>query len=239
MQQTLRGQFSYLLDKVQSALQTNQVSVDRVRHFLIRYFRSNAWAQNISDLGELFDAVSVAKLWNYDHYGPLEEVIKQLLSNDSNIRKMMSEYKHQLNAYYTATKIFDFIKQSTIEPTVAFQDPNEPIAVRDLSFEDYRKLKIKLNLPAGRKLSAVTLSYVNQLWRSIAEEFDLPCLTAVINSIVRGCLEVTWLILPHVAEHMISKSKILDSKFYEHNEIVEVKINGIILYNEKCPWIVS
>ena len=42
------------------------------------------------------------------------------------------------------------------------------------SFEDYRKLKVKLNLPGGQKVSAVTLSYIDQLWRSVAEEFDLP-----------------------------------------------------------------
>ena len=238
MRQTIRGQFSSLLDKVQSALQANQISVDRVRHFLIRFFRSDIWVKKSTDLGEIFDAVSVAKLWNYDHYGPLEEVIKQLLPNDSTMKKLMSEYKRQLNAYFTAMKITDFIKQSKIE--AAYQDPDEPLAIQDFSFEDYRKLKVKLNLPEGRKLSAVTLSYVDQLWRSLAEEFDLPCLTAVIHSIVMGSLEVTWLILPHVAEHMISKAKALDSdRFYQGNEIVELKIDDVILYSKKCPWIVS
>ena len=237
MRQTMRGQFSFLLDKVQSALQTNHVSVDRVRHFLIRYFRSNAWCQKISDLGELFDAVSVAKLWNYNHYGPLEEVIKQLLPNDSTVKKLISEYKCQLNGYYTTTKITDFIKQSKIE--AAYQDPDssEPLAVRDFSFEDYRKLKVKLNLPEGQKVS---LSHVDQLWRSLAEEFDLPCLTAVIHNIVMGSLEVTWLILPHIAEKIITKAKADDSEeFYWNNEIVELRINDVILYSEECPWIVS
>ena len=238
MRQMIRGQFSSLLDKVQSALQANQVSVDRVRHFLIRYFRSDIWVKKASDLGELFDAVSVAKLWNYDHYGPLEEVIKQLLPSDSTVKKLISEYKRQLNAYYTATKITDFIKRSKIE--AAYQDPDQPLAVRDFSFEDYRKLKVKLNLPEGRKLSAVTLSHVDQLWRSLAEEFDLPCLTAVIHSIVTGSLEVTWIILPHMAEHMISEAKALDSEwFYKKNDIVELKIDDFILYSDKCPWMVS
>ena len=236
MRQMMRGQFSSLLDKVQSALQANQVSVDRVRHFLIRYFHSNAWAQKISDLGELFDAVSVAKLWNYDHYGPLEEVIKQLLPNNSMVKKLISEYKRQLNAYYTATKITDFIKQSKIE--ASYQDPDEPLAVQDFSFKDYRKLKVKLNLPEGRKVSAVTLSYVDQLWRSLAEEFDLPCLTAVLHSIVMGSLEVTWLILPHIAEEILTTAKALDSNmFYYDNEIIEFKID-VVLYSREHPWIV-
>ena len=238
MRQIIRGKFSSLLDKVQSALQTNQVSVDRVRHFLIRYFRSDLWVKKSTDHGELFDAVSVAKLWNYDHYGPLEEVIKQLLPTDSITKKLISEYKRQLNAYYTATKITDFIKHSNIE--AACQDPHEPLAVCDFSFEDYCKLKVKLNLPKGRKVSAVTLSYVDQLWRSLAEEFDLPCLTAVIHSIVMGSLEVTWLILPHIAEEIVTKAKALDSNmFYYDNEIVEFKIGDVVLYSREHPWIVS
>ena len=235
MRQTIRGHFLYLLDKVQSALQTNQVSVDRVRHFLIRYFRSDLWIKKTSDLGELFDAVSVAKLWNYDHYGPLEEIIKQLLPSDSTAKELISEYKSQLNAFYTAMKITDFIKQSKIE-LVAYQDPNEPLAVRDFSFEDYRKLKVKLNMPECQKLS---LSFVDKLWRSLAKEFDLPCLTAVIHSIVMGSLIVTWLILSHIAEEIISKAQGLDWEFYWNNEIIELKIDDIILYSKECPWIVS
>ena len=224
----MRGHFSTLLDKVQFALQANQVSVDRVRHFLIRYFRSSAWAQKISNLGELFDAVSVAKLWNYDHYGPLEEVIKQLLPNDSTVEKLIPEYRSQLNSYYTATKITDFIKQSNIE-AAAYQDPDEPLAVHDYSFEDYRRLKVKLNLPESRKVS---LSHVDQLWRSLAKEFDLPCLTAVIHSIMMGSLEVTWLILPHIAEEIVAKAKALNSNtFYHNNQIVELKIDDVIIYS--------
>ena len=83
------------------------------------------------------------------------------------------------------------------------------------------------------------MSHVDMLWRSLAKEFDLPCLTAVIHSIVMGSLEVTWLILPHVAEHMISKSESLDSKVYKQSEIIELKIDDIILYNKEYPWTVS
>ena len=143
MRQTIRGKFSSLLDKVQSALQANQISVDRIRHFLIRYFRSNLWVKKSSDLGELFDAVSVAKLWNYDHYGPLEEIVTQLLPSDS--QGLISGYKNQLNAYYTATKITDFIKQSKIEAELDEQDPDKKFDIQ--CFKGYyRRLRMKLNL---------------------------------------------------------------------------------------------
>ena len=232
MRQKLRGQFSSLLDKVQSALQSHDISVDRVRHFLIRYFRCDSWAQKFSDLDELFDAVSVAKLWNYDHYGPLEEVTEQLLPNDVSVKKLMSEYKNRLNGYYTATKISDFIKDSKLEDSE--QDPQQPLPVNTFTLKDYRKLKITLKL--DRKVSAMTLTYVDELWRSLAEEFDLPSLTAVIHSIVDGSLEITWLVLPNVAEKIrATYSKAL--RFYQCHNVVEVYIDDEILYDEE--WIVS
>ena len=84
------------------------------------------------------------------------------------------------------------------------------------------------------------MSHVDLLWRSLAKEFDLPCLTAVIHSIVTGSLEVIWIILPHVAEHMINKAKALYSEvFYRNNDIVELKIDDFVLYSDKCPWMVS
>ena len=234
MRQTIRGQFLSLLDKVQSVLQANQISVDRVRHFLIRYFRSDLWVKKSTDLGEIFDAVSVAKLWNYDHYGPLEEIVTQLVPSNSHL---ISEYKNQLNAYYTATKITDFIKQSKIEADLDEQDPDKKFDIKHFK-EYYRKLKVRLNLK--RKISETTMLHVDLLWRSLAKEFDLPCLTAVIHSIVMGSLEVTWLILPHVAEQMISKAKALDSnQFYRRNEIVVLKIDDFLLYSDKFLGVVS
>ena len=232
MRQAIRGHFTSLLDKAQSALQSHHVSVDRVCNFLIRYFQCDSWAHNISDLSELFNAVSVAKLWNFDHYGPLEEVMKQILPNDSTVKALLSEYKGQLNGYYTATKLSDFIKQSKLEDSD--QNPQQPLAVKSFTLQDYRKLKLRLKL--DRKISAVTLSYVDELWRSLAEEFDLPSLTAVIHSIVEGSVSITWLILPHIEKKIrIAYSKAL--RFYQKHNIAEIYIDDDLLYNEE--WIVS
>ena len=76
----IKGQFSSLLLKVLSALKSHQVSVEKVRSFLIHYFSRNDWPLN---LDEIFNALSVAKLWNYDHYDLLEEITKQFLPEDT------------------------------------------------------------------------------------------------------------------------------------------------------------
>ena len=55
-----------------------------------------------------------------------------------------------------------------------------------------------------------------------------------------GSLEVTWLILPHIAEEIVTKAKADDSEeFYGNNEIVELRIDDVILYSKECPRIVS
>ena len=63
----IKGQFSSLLVKVQSALKSHHVNVDEVRSFLVHYSRRDDWIQNPSNLDGLFTALSVAKLWSYNH----------------------------------------------------------------------------------------------------------------------------------------------------------------------------
>jgi hypothetical protein len=223
----IKGQFSSLLLKVQSALKSHQVSVDSVRNFLVHYFRRSDWIHDPSNLDDLFTALSVAKLWNYDHYGDLEVVIEHFLADDSKVKKFISDYKSQLTGFYTTTRIADFIKLSDFEESE--QDPQQPLPTDGFTLKDYRKLKLKLKI--DRKVSAVTLSYVDELWRSLAEEFDLPCLTAVIHSIIEGSLVVTWLVLPHIAEKIISTS-IKDDKFFHLNGITRMEIDSTVIFDE-------
>ena len=225
----IKGQFSSLLLKVQSALKSCQVSVDNVRNFLVHYFRRSDWIHDPSNLDELFTALSVAKLWNYDHYGHLEVIIEQFLPDDSDVKKFVSDYKNQLTGFYTTTKIADFIKLSDFEESE--QDPQQPLPTDSFTLKDYRKLKLKLKI--DRKVSAVTLNYVDELWRSLAEEFDLPCLTAVIHSIIEGSLLVTWLVLPHIAEKIILANSSKATKFFRRHGIVLVEIGDLVVYDEE------
>ena len=224
----IKGQFSSLLVKVQSSLKSHEVSVDEVRSFLVHCSSRDDWIRNPSNLDDLFTALSVAKLWSYDHYELLEEITKGLLPEDTDVKKRMVEYKGQLTGFYTTTGIADFIKLSKFEDSE--QDPQQPLPVDSYTFKDYRKLKMKLEI--DHKVSAITLSYVDELWRSLAEEFDLPCLTAVIHSIIEGSLVITWLVLPQVAEKIIANSS-KATKFYRCHGIVFMEIDDLVVYDEE------
>ena len=211
-------------------MESCEVKVNEVYDFLVRYFSRNDWIQSPSTFGELFNVLSVVKLWNYDHYGPLELIVTHFLSDNADIEACMTDYMSKLTGFYTTTKIADFIKLSDFEDSE--QDPQQPLPVGNFTLKDYRQLKLKLKL--YRKMSAVTLSYVDELWRSLAKQFDLPCLTAVIHSIVEGSLEVTWLVLPHIAEKIMTNSRNSEAiKFFHHHGIILAEIDDNPVYDEE------
>lgn len=124
----IKRQFSSLLLKVQSALKSHHVSIDNVRNFLVHYFARSDWIHDPSNLDELFTALSVTKLWSYDHYDPLEEILKQFLADDDDVKKFISDYKYQLTGFYTTTKIADYIKLSDFKENDYEQDvPQQPL----------------------------------------------------------------------------------------------------------------
>ena len=225
----IKEEFSALVQQVESALESKQISVDIVHSFLVRYFSRDDWIQCPTSFKELFNALSVSKLWNHDHYSPLESIIRQYLADDANVKAAMLKYKGQLTGFYAMRKFADFVKLSDFEDSE--QEPQQSLSLDTYTSQDYRKLKLKLNL-GNRKVSSLTLKYVDEVWRSLAEQFDLPSLTAVIHSIVEGCLEITWLILPHFAEKIVDKSTSA-VKFFRSHKIVHVAIDDFIVYDEE------
>ena len=83
-------------------------------------------------------------------------------------------------------------------------------------------------LQLERKVSQLSLEYVVKLWESFAEEYEIPSLTAVIDRIVAGSLEVTWRVPQHIADAILPRSN-----FFQNYGIVLISINGVIIYDEK------
>ena len=213
---------------MQSSLESRQIDVDDVHSFLVHYFSRDDWIQHPSSFSELFRALSASKLWNYDDCGPLESIISEYLPDDAIVKALSSHYNDQLTGFRAATNLADYIKMSKFENSE--QDPHQSLRV-DFYKPNYRKLSVCLKL-GQRKVSAITLTYVDELWRSLAKVFILPSLTAIIDSIIEGSLKVTWLILPQIAEKIIAKfSKAV--KFFRDHDIIQVAIDDDILYNEE------
>ena len=229
--ETIKRDFSCLLVDVRVALQTSQVDIVDIHQFLVSFFQRDDCIPKSSDLTEIFNAISVARLWHYDHYGPLKQLAESFLPEDNPARKRITDYRSQLSGFYTTTKIIDFIDLSDSE-----QDHPQ----QDFSPEKYkpyyRKLTLTLKLNRKVKLSDLTLKYVDTLWKALIEEFNLPPLTVVIDRIVKGSLIVSWLI-PQVVATVILDSYSKAIRFYEQQNIIQVKIDDKLLYDQN--WIVS
>ena len=237
--QKIKSQFASLLIEVRSAMEAHQVKMEDVHQFLVTFFQGHI--ATFQKLLKLFNIITEAKLWRYDHYGPLKELAKRFLPDSDLAYTHVVEYKSQLSAFYTTTKIIEFINLSELEET-AGDDPQQSIFVPENYKEYYHKLTITLKLDRSVKLSDMTLEYVNTLWNALVEEFNLPPLTAVIEKIVKGSLKITWLILTHIARKIATAGRSLRAiKFYQHHNIVQVAIDDndgtTILYDEQ--WFVS
>ena len=94
-----------------------------------------------------------------------------------------------------------------------------------------------LKLDRKIKLSDMTMSYVDTLWKALIEEFNLPPLTAIIKKIIGGSLIISWLVPPQVSSVIAaSYSKALG--FYLQHNIARIELDGSVLYTDE-EWIVS
>ena len=154
---------------------------------------------------------------------------EKFLHDNSHIQDQIKQYKGDLSGFFIATKLIDYIKMKGLS-SENMEEEDE-----DLQFtaKQYKTLKAVLNL-GRRKISKLSLDYVHNLWRILAEEFDLPSLTAVIKTIVDGSLVITWFVLPHLVEMIVSRSKSPKSvKFFRAHQIVLLQVDDLTVYDER------
>ena len=220
-EEKIRALFSSLVLKVQLALQS-QSDISNVRDFLITFFKCDF--PETSNVKNLFATITLNDLWDYHHYSPLEQLIGQFLPSDEEVGSLMKVYKGGLSGFYLTTKLIDYIEYQNFSADDSNEECDQPSP--KLTTEQYKRIKVVLQLK--RKISEVSLDYVVNLWQSFAEEYEIPSLTAVIDRIVTGSLEVTWTVPQHIADAILPKSK-----FFRSHGIVLVSIDDVIIYDEK------
>ena len=218
--------FSDLLVQIRSALESKSVSVDKIHQYLVGILQCDIPR---TDFVEMFEVVTVEKLWSYDNYGPLENFVKGYLPSRNNL---VLEYKKIFAGFCATTKLIDYIQSANLP--IAEDCESTVDEHKELSLTAYKKhfRKLKTKLKIEKKISELSLKYVQDIWIEFAEEFDLPFLTAVIDSIVKGSLEIVWLLLPHVAA-IIAKSAHKSAPFFCRNHIFYVSIDDHPLYDAR------
>ena len=201
-------------------MEEHKVKVKKVRQLLLNFFEGNCSIPDVTDLDKIFNSITEAKLWGYDHYGPLEELAESFLPEGDPARTQIIEYKSQLIGFYTTTSIIDFINLSEYDGATADDEPFFPKKYNTY----YHKFTVELKLDRSLKFSELTLDYVDRLWKALMQEFHLPPLTAVMDKIVEGSLRITWLILPHIMEK-IKAVCCKSTVFFQYYSITRVEID--------------
>ena len=229
----IKGAFSSLIIVVRSALEKKRVKVKDVRQFFLGYFEGDCNFPKGANLSEIFESITSAKLWCYDHYDALQKVAESFLPKHPAVGHV-TEYISKLAGFYVTTSIIDFVNLSELEDS---EEDNHPFSPKKYN-RSYRKLTVELKLDRSVKLSELTLVKVDEIWKAIQIKFTLPSLTAVVDKIVEGSLKITWLILPHDEKRLRAlAAKSVD--FFRHHNIISVDLyDGLLpLYSEE--WMVS
>ena len=224
---TIKDLFANLLESLRGAFVG--VDVAKVYQYLIDMLQCDNIPRT-QDLQEIFDFLSMNRHWNYQSYDLVEKLDKKFLQrHDNSIKQLIAEYKDKLTGYLATEKIItsEFFRNSDSESTTQ--------SVTEYSRDHRRKLGLRLRF--NRKLSDECLTYVADLWNSLQETFELPSITAVIDSIVEKCLEITWLILPADAKKITALAKD-HSNFFQEHMIVSLTIDDDIIYEEVSMGII-
>ena len=206
------------------------MTVTDVRQFLMDINLGKLDIPCFSEFIDFFMDMSKRQIWNYVHYSPLVRVAEQFLNDNDHIHICIKKYKADLSGFYFATKLIDYMKTSN--PCIP-SNQQSLVDLQQFTAKEYIQLKSVLGL-GMRKITTLSLEYVNALWRSLAEEFDLPSPTAIIKEIVCGSLEITWLILPHLADIILLKSKKPKAvKFFRAEVIILLQVDDVTVYDEQ------
>lgn len=225
--QKTQDKFLSLLLEVRIAMQNHPVSVENVHQYLVSMFERGDCIPKTSNLTDIFEAVSIEKLWRFDNYEPLESLASKFLPAGDTRLKLISEYKTQLSHFRSTTKIIDYI---SLQPQIL---DSEYDSKGDSKSDDHLH-KLKLKLKPKRRISELTLAYVDTIWRSVTEEFDIAESTVVLKRIATGCLEIEWLVLPSVANKIMSSSASAEAKkFFAHHQCIVVAVDGKIVYHDE------
>ena len=225
----IKHSFSKLASKVIKRLELRSRSGDidmrRFRCYIIQMFGDIINIDDASSMYDIMAAVSRHQLWDYSCYTPIANIAEEFGGDDGELREWISSYKSELSGFKATTKIVDYIKVCNEEQE--FADSTQSIK-EDMTRFNYRTLTIKLKSRVLEK----SLDYIDQLWMSIADHFLLPSLTALLDRIQEGCVEVTWLVPLQIALQI--KDGIQNSaEFLKQLGMVKVVVDNTILYGVK------
>ena len=230
----IKQSFATLVTKVAVKLRSKELDLEVFRFFIVNLFPPGRCIPHSTNIITIFEAITENGLWSYWHYVPVEDITKEYAPGDDEVRDWMDKYRKQLSNYKAATSVANAIKlySSDIEEFEEGDRSCLPASAYDPAY--LRRLTVKLK----SRVTGKNLEYIDNLWVSMAEFFLLPSLSALLENIRKGCLEVSWLIPPHFVFQIIGNLQ-ENAVFLKSREIIKVLVDGDCVYDEESVQVMS
>ena len=234
--QMIQGKFSILVTKSRRKLQSRKIDVDDVQTFLVTLYSSHdskdgndtvtAVIESAKSLDEIFRALSKHRLWDYLNYYLLQSIIEQFAGDDDELNSMMKQYQKDLTGHILTLRIQAYL-DATKHP-IAMND-SDNLADEVISLQQNHELFKTLKTKCEVNITNHTLSYVIDLWQSLAKQFALPRPAMILHHIAEGCIGITWLIPANLVKHVTRMAQETTNMFAEEN-VLRVTLEEQCIY---------
>ena len=230
--QKIKNRFPPLLSLAHRVLQGKDIDMSNFRLFLTAHYLPEeddndtraidpskfvsqvlGTAQSVS---EILQSLMIHRLLNYKNFDVLRSIINHYASDDVEMKVKLDEYEQEFAGYVLVTKMKDYLNA---EIQQSEQSESDPKLLDELS------LKVKANV------TEKTLTYVNELWKSLVRQVKLPVTALLFHKIAEGCVEITWFLPCHLTEFTTRRLQESTDYFQEKN-ILQVTIAGRCVYEE-------
>ena len=237
----IKDKFASLLALTHRVLQRKNVDSSNLRLFLAaRYLpeedSNDAKEINASrfiaevlgtahGLSEIFGLLMIEGLLSYKNFYVLRSIINEYASDNTELKKKLSEYEEALAGFFLVVKMKDYL-DAELQLQQDEQSKPDP------------KLFDELSVKVKAKVTEKTLEYVRKLWGSLAYQVKLPVTALPFHRVAKGCVEITWLIpfhLTHFATRRLQES----TEFFREENIIRVTIAESCVYEELLPVLES
>ena len=235
----IKGKFSTLVTMSCEKFQSSNISVGAVQTFLITMCSSpntrdgsdtvTTVVESAKSMEEIFRALGKYGLWDYLNYYLLQSIIEQFAHNDRELNDMMQKYQQDLTGHIFVLKIQTYL-DATHSVTSSDSENSDDESVPAPRLRNKRRLFKMLSMKFHVKVTEHSLSYVDELCQSLANQFSLPRSALILDSIAEGCIRITWLIPANLVNYVTRIAQATSSKF-EEKHVLKVVLEDQCIYS--------
>ena len=235
----IEGKFSTLVTMSCEKFQSGNISIRAVQTFLITMYSSpnsrdgndtvTTVVESAKSMEEIFRALSKYRLWDYLNYFLLQSMIEEFARDDRELNDMMQKYQQDLTGHTLVLEIQTYL-DATHSVTSSDSENSDHESVPAPPPQDKCWLFKKLSTKVEVNVTEHSLSYVDELWRSLANQFLLPQSALILDSIAIGCIGITWLIPTNLVNYVTRIAQETSSKF-EEKHVLKVVLEDQCIYS--------